>query len=107
SPPELYQDVRLSLLQPEMFRELLAPRPPGGHKGTFGHVLVVAGSRGKTGAAAMAGMGALRAGAGLVTVASAKSAIAEIAAHAPELMTVPLAETPDGWIAPDAELKRI
>jgi ADP-dependent NAD(P)H-hydrate dehydratase / NAD(P)H-hydrate epimerase len=44
-----------------------------GHKGTFGHVLVVAGSRGKTGAAAMCGLGALRAGAGLVTVASAES----------------------------------
>jgi ADP-dependent NAD(P)H-hydrate dehydratase / NAD(P)H-hydrate epimerase len=107
SAPELYQDIRLSLLEPAMFRELLAPRPRGGHKGTFGHVLVVAGSRGKTGAAAMTGMGALRAGAGLVTVASAKSAIAEIAAHAPELMTVPLAETPDGSIAPDAPLERI
>jgi NAD(P)H-hydrate epimerase len=90
-----------------MCRELLAPRPRGGHKGTFGHVLVVAGSRGKTGAAAMTGMGALRAGAGLVTVASAKSAIAEIAAHAPELMTAPLAEMPDGSIEPDAELERI
>jgi hydroxyethylthiazole kinase-like uncharacterized protein yjeF len=107
SAPELYRDIRLSLLEPAMFRPLLAPRPRGGHKGTFGHVLVVAGSRGKTGAAAMTGMAALRAGAGLVTVASAKSAIAEIAAHAPELMTLPLAETPDGSIAPDAELERI
>jgi NAD(P)H-hydrate epimerase len=107
SAPELYQDIRLSLLEPVMFRRLLAPRPRGGHKGTFGHVLVVAGSRGKTGAAAMTGMGALRAGAGLVTVASAKSAIAEIAAHAPELMTEPLAETPDGSIAPEAQLERI
>lgn len=107
SAPELYQDIRLSLLEPAMIRELLAPRPRDGHKGTFGHVLVVAGSRGKTGAAAMTGMGALRAGAGLVTVASAKSAIAEIAAHAPELMTVPLAETPDGSIALDADLERI
>ncbi|HMC61669.1 MAG TPA: NAD(P)H-hydrate dehydratase, partial [Candidatus Solibacter sp.] len=107
SAPELYQDIRLSLLEPAMFRELLAPRPRGGHKGTFGHVLVVAGARGKTGAAAMAGMGALRAGAGLVTVASAKSAIAEISAHAPELMTEPLAETPQGSISPDANLERI
>jgi hydroxyethylthiazole kinase-like uncharacterized protein yjeF len=107
SAPELYQDIRLSLLEPAMFRELLARRPRDGHKGTFGHVLVVAGGRGKTGAAAMTGMGALRAGAGLVTVASAKSAIAEIAAHAPELMTVPLAETPQGSIALDADLERI
>jgi NAD(P)H-hydrate epimerase len=90
SPPELYEDVWLSLLAPEMFDELLEPRPPSGHKGTFGHVLVVAGSRDKSGAAAMAGLGALRAGAGLVTVASAPSAIPVIASHAPELMTAPL-----------------
>ena len=54
SPPELSADAWLSLIEPEMFRELLAPRAPAGHKGTYGHVLVVAGSRGKTGAAAMA-----------------------------------------------------
>ena len=68
-------------------------------------MLVVAGSRGKTGAAAMSGMGALRAGAGLVTVASAASAIAEISMHAPELMTEPLAETPMGSIALNADLE--
>jgi NAD(P)H-hydrate epimerase len=92
SPPELYEDVWLSLLEPAMFEELLEPRPADGHKGTFGHVLVVAGSRDKSGAAAMAGMGALRAGAGLVTVASDASAIPVIASHAPELMTAPLEE---------------
>ena len=75
SPPELFDHVWLSQVDPEMFRGLLAPRPADGHKGTFGHVLVVAGSHGKTGAAAMSGLGALRAGAGLVTVASAESAI--------------------------------
>jgi len=90
SPPELYEDAWLSLVEPEMFEELLEPRLPGGHKGTFGHVLVVAGGPGKTGAAAMTGLGALRAGAGLVTVASAASAIPVIASHAPELMTAPL-----------------
>jgi NAD(P)H-hydrate epimerase len=86
---------------------VLAPRPRAGHKGTFGHVLIVAGSRGKTGAAAMSGLGALRAGAGLVTVASASSAIAEIAMHAPELMTEPLAETPMGSIGLNADLDKI
>jgi len=90
SPPELYEDVWLSLIEPEMFEELLEPRLPGGHKGTFGHVLVVAGGPGKTGAAALTGLGALRAGAGLVTVASESSAIPVIASHAPELMTAPL-----------------
>ena len=107
SPPSLYEDAWLSLVEPAMFRPLLAPRPRGGHKGTFGHVLIVAGSRGKTGAAAMSGLGALRAGAGLVTVASAASAIAEIAAHAPELMTEPLAQTPMGSIALNAGLENL
>jgi hydroxyethylthiazole kinase-like uncharacterized protein yjeF len=85
--PELLDDIRLSLVEPAMFRALLAPRPPGGHKGTFGHALIVAGSPGKTGAAAMAGIAALRAGAGLVTVASDERALPQIACHAPELMT--------------------
>ena len=107
SPPELLDSAALSLIEPDMFRAILAPRPPWGHKGTFGHVLVVAGSRGKTGAAAMSGLSALRAGAGLVTVASAESAIPVIASHAPELMTEPLAETPQGSIAPEAKLDAI
>jgi NAD(P)H-hydrate epimerase len=104
SRPELYGHVKLEVIEPSMFAELLAPRPRSGHKGTFGHVLVVAGSRGKTGAAAMSGLAALRAGAGLVTVASAESAIPEIAAHAPELMTEPLRETESGAIALNAQL---
>ena len=107
SPASLYEDVWLSLVEPGMFQALLEPRPRAGHKGTFGHVLIVAGSRGKTGAAAMCGLGALRGGAGLVTVASASSAIAEIAAHAPELMTEPLAQTPMGSIALNAGLEKL
>ena len=107
SPPEWYERdpaIYLSLLEPAMFRDLLAPRPRSGHKGTFGHVLVVAGSAGKSGAAAMSGLGALRAGAGLVTVASAATAAPVIAAHAPELMTVPLAESDAGTIAAGIDL---
>jgi ADP-dependent NAD(P)H-hydrate dehydratase / NAD(P)H-hydrate epimerase len=90
SPPALYdadESVFLSLVEPQMFGGLLLPRPRDSNKGRFGNVLVIAGSPGKTGAAAMAGMGALRAGAGLVTVASAESAIPVIASHAAELMT--------------------
>lgn len=87
TPASFYADCKLELLEPAMFRELLAPRPPDGHKGTFGHALIVAGSAGKTGAAAMSGLGALRAGAGLVTVASDPAAIGQISSHAPELMT--------------------
>jgi NAD(P)H-hydrate epimerase len=96
SPASLYEDARLSLIEPSLFRCLLAPRDPNGNKGLYGHVLIVAGSRGKTGAAAMAGMAALHAGAGLVTVASVASAIPVIAGYAPELMTAPLEEGPDG-----------
>jgi NAD(P)H-hydrate epimerase len=104
TPWELYRDGKIDLIEPPMFSRVMAPRPPGGHKGTFGHALVVAGSRGKTGAAALCGLSALRAGAGLVTVASAESAISLIAAHAPELMTEPLAETPHGSIGLNAGL---
>lgn len=75
------------------------PRPPDAHKGDFGHVLVIGGSVGKSGAAAMAGLAALRAGAGLVTVAAPKSIQPLIAAHAPELMTEPLPETAEGTIS--------
>jgi NAD(P)H-hydrate epimerase len=96
------ESILLSLMVPGDFRALFQPRARGAHKGDFGHVLVIGGSWGKTGAAAMAGLAALRAGAGLVTVASAESAIAVIASHAPELMTEPLPETPEGTIAETA-----
>ncbi len=98
SPPELFEDdpeIWLSLIQPRQFAAILAPRAKGANKGNFGHVLVVGGSCGKTGAPAMAAMAALRAGAGLVTVASAAENLPVIAGHAPEIMTTPLdAEKP-------------
>ena len=64
---------RLSLAGPSDFGHLFRPRKRTGHKGDYGHVLVVGGAAGKTGAAAMTGMAALRAGAGLVTVCSAEA----------------------------------
>ena len=102
SPPELYENnnsIFLSFIERAQFRQLFAPRPRNAHKGSFGHVLVIAGSRGKTGAAAMSGMAALRAGAGLVTVASTEWALPVIASHAPELMTEPLPETEAGSLS--------
>ncbi len=102
SPASLVEDnpnFRLSLSGPAAFRHLLAPRDRESNKGSFGHALIVAGARGKTGAAALSGLAALRAGAGLVTVASAASAIPSIAAHAAELMTEPLPETASGAVA--------
>jgi NAD(P)H-hydrate epimerase len=75
------------------------PRLKDAHKGQFGHVLVIAGSLGKAGAAALAGMAALRTGAGLVTVACPKSIQATVAGFAPELMTEGLKETQEGTIS--------
>ena len=89
----------MRVVEPGMFRHLFAPRVCDSNKGMYGHVLVIAGARGKTGAAAMAGIAALRAGAGLSTVASAESALAAIASFAPEIMTAPLPETEAGSIA--------
>jgi len=77
----------------------LSPRDPEANKGSFGHVLVVGGSLGKAGAAAMAGMAALRSGAGLVTVACPRSVLATVAAFRPELMTEALEETEAGTIS--------
>ncbi len=78
------------LLEEADARDRIPERRPDTHKGTYGHVLVVAGSFGKTGAAALAALGALRAGAGLVTVASRSSSLPLWLAHAPELMGIGL-----------------
>jgi NAD(P)H-hydrate epimerase len=78
-------------------------RPRDGHKGRFGHVLVVAGSQGKTGAAALAGLGAARAGAGLVTIACPESTLAVLAASRSELMTAPVPEAAGGCFGRSAE----
>jgi NAD(P)H-hydrate epimerase len=79
------------------------PRATNSNKGKFGHVLAVGGSfgpgGGKAGAAAMVGMGALRAGAGLVTVAVPEPAMIPVASLAPELMTWSLAATVEGQIS--------
>ena len=75
------------------------PRPAAANKGSFGHVLVVGGSVGKSGAPAMAALAALRAGAGLVTAAIPSPVLPLVASVAPELMTFPLAATDAGCIA--------
>ena len=88
----------LELLTREQMRELVPVRAPDSHKGDFGRVLVVAGSRGRTGAAHLAAMGALKSGAGLVTVATPQSCLPIVAAMAPEYMTEPLEETASGTV---------
>jgi ADP-dependent NAD(P)H-hydrate dehydratase / NAD(P)H-hydrate epimerase len=100
SPPEaLTSELQLNVTTPADIALLLAPRAPNANKGSFGHVLVIGGSLGKAGAAAMAGMSALRSGAGLSTVATAKSVLATVAGFHPELMTEPLEETEAGTIS--------
>jgi ADP-dependent NAD(P)H-hydrate dehydratase / NAD(P)H-hydrate epimerase len=90
--------LKLDITTAHDLAAFLAPRPMDSNKGMYGHVLIVGGSLGKSGAAAMAGMAALRAGAGLVTVATAKSALSNVAGFAAELMTEPLAEADTGGI---------
>jgi len=100
SPPEaIVSKLSLEVTTPRDFAVLLAPRPRDSNKGMYGHVLIVGGSLGKSGAAAMAGMAALRAGCGLSTVATPGSVLASVAGFAAELMTEPLPETDTGSIA--------
>ncbi len=70
----------------------LPPRPVDGHKGTFGRVVIIAGSRGMTGAAGLSGMAALRGGAGLVTVATPATVASIIASYEPSYMTWPVCD---------------
>jgi hydroxyethylthiazole kinase-like uncharacterized protein yjeF len=83
----------LEWLDAAAVRGLLPARPATAHKGTYGHLLAVAGSRGKAGAAALVARAALRSGVGLVTVATPASTLAVVAAQQAELMTEPLDET--------------
>jgi NAD(P)H-hydrate epimerase len=100
SPQEaIVSSLHLNLITSREIAPLLGPRAAAANKGNFGHVLVIGGSVGKAGAAAMAGMSALRVGAGLSTVATPKSILPTVAGFHPEVMTEPLPETRDGTIA--------
>jgi hydroxyethylthiazole kinase-like uncharacterized protein yjeF len=102
SPASLIEEIgkgSLRWVEPREFAQLPLVRTVDSHKGLYGHALVVAGSLGKSGAAVMAGYAALRAGAGLVTVATPDVVLPIVASAHPELMTEPLAATPDGTAA--------
>ncbi len=89
-------------LNAAMIRAWLPPRPEKGHKGTFGHLFVLAGSRGFTGAAKLTCMGAYRAGAGLVTLGIPHPLADVVAAGLLETMSLPLPATEMETFSEDA-----
>jgi len=99
TPPEFLEsdpNLKIHWIEPGEFQVLPLTRDPAANKGTYGHALIVAGSLGKSGAAVLAARGALRSGAGLVTVATPENVLPIVAAGMPEMMTVPLAATEAG-----------
>ena len=102
-PPGLGEaDIPLELLTPAWVGRRMPARPLDAHKGSFGHTLVVAGSRNYVGAACLVAAAAGRAGAGLVTLAAPESVYPSAAAQLTETIHLPLPEDGAGWIHPDA-----
>jgi NAD(P)H-hydrate epimerase len=96
------QKISVGMMEENDVHGLFPKRKRNTHKGNFGHVLVVGGSRGKGGAAALAALAALRMGAGLVTLAVPESCHSALEFHPLEVMSIPLPETRSGSIAPSA-----
>ena len=99
---EALEGPRIDMVTAALVRPLVLPRRADAHKGEYGRLLIVAGSPGKTGAASLAAISALRSGAGLVTIACPRSSSPIIAALAPEYMTLALDEGADGTLAASA-----
>ncbi len=103
-PPELIERAKgdLHLLVGSELRDLIVPRPLSTHKGDFGHVVLVAGSVGKAGAAILAARSAVRSGAGLVTVAVPDPIVQTVDGGSLESMTLPLPCSEEGGLVPPA-----
>ena len=95
-------DIPLELLTADWVAGQPPPRPRNAHKGTFGHALIVAGSRPYAGAAVLAAAAAARAGAGLVTLAAPQTVYLRAAALRPEIIHLPLPEDAAGRVQPTA-----
>jgi ADP-dependent NAD(P)H-hydrate dehydratase / NAD(P)H-hydrate epimerase len=100
---------RAELLEEEGMGRLVPEREPDSHKGSYGHLLVMAGSRGKTGAAVLACRAPMRVGAGLVTLAAPRSLNDILAGALVEAMTEPLKDNDDEVMEPlgDHEWRRL
>ena len=98
-PPGLDEDLQTEVLERRAAKALLPARPSDAHKGTFGRVLVIAGSSRYPGAAVLAARGAYRAGAGLVTIAAPESIALHLFSAVPEATLLPLPEHDPGVIS--------
>jgi NAD(P)H-hydrate epimerase len=108
-PHQLLDSDKLSLqtLDKDLAASLLPERPRNVHKGNLGHILIVAGSQGMTGAAIMAARAAMRTGAGLVTLAVPASQQPVVASQVQEIMTYPLPETEAGHLGGEDALQMV
>ena len=97
----LTEEINQTVIDDELAITLLPARPQDSHKGSVGKILVIAGSRGMTGAASLASMAALKVGAGLVTLAIPESLNSIFEVKLTEVMTVPLPEVKTGIIGGD------
>ena len=101
-PSALAKDVYLEMITPEWVRSHLPSRPSDGHKGTYGHALIIGGCTSYPGAPSLAAGAALRSGAGLVTLAAPKSIYNAVASHFPEAIHLPLPDNGLGSLHPQS-----
>jgi NAD(P)H-hydrate epimerase len=103
-PPQLLnsETLKVELIQKDSVSSFIKPRERYSHKGDYGHVLIIAGSKGKTGAALMCAKACLRSGAGLVTIGVPESLIGVMQGRITEEMTLPLADDGKGMFSINA-----
>ncbi len=103
-PPSLFHNdsLKIEMVEKEILRACFRKRKRESHKGNYGHLFIIAGSLGKTGAAALAARAAYKTGAGLVTVGTPRTCLPIVARSMMELMTEPLAETGEKTISSEA-----
>lgn len=108
-PPEVVEQEKIStdLLDRGSIWGMINRRDPDAHKGDFGHLMLIAGSPGKAGAAVLAAKGALRSGAGLVSVATPNGLVPVIQSHLAEAMCIPSAESIEGTLGLGSELELV